>query len=88
MLGFIDGQPVKSEVNVKTQISYTKLDGETGVTLVNGTISDTLQAKRELAAKLDLAAGNTPDAEHEDIDSRLRSHGVDSNSVQHLHLSE
>ena len=34
---------------MKTQITYRKLDGGEGVALVNGSISETPQAKRELA---------------------------------------
>jgi hypothetical protein len=41
---------------MKTQISYRKLDGGDGVALINGSISDLSQAKRELANWLELPA--------------------------------
>lgn len=43
---------------MKTQISYRKLDGSDGVALVNGGISETHQAKQELANWLDLPAAD------------------------------
>jgi len=88
MLRLICGLSAKSEANVKTQISYNKLDGEAGVALVNGTISSTLQAKRELANKLTRSTAAPPADENEDIDARLRELEVDPGSVQHLHISE
>ena len=50
---------------MKTQISYKKLDGDNGVALVNGEVSSTLQAKRELAQKLDAPAVDEPHGEGE-----------------------
>jgi hypothetical protein len=73
---------------MKNQISYTRLSGEHGVTLVGGSISSTLQAKRELANKLDLPHVNTPAGQDEDVDARLHAAGIDPSSVQHLHISE
>ena len=74
---------------MKTQISYKKLDGGSGVTLVNGEISSNLQAKRELANKLSLpAVDQSYDIRGEDIDGRLRHSGIDPESVEHLHISE
>lgn len=74
---------------MKTQISYKKLDGRNGVTLVNGEISSNLQAKRELANKLSLpAVDQSDDIRGEDIDGRLRHSGIDPESVEHLHISE
>lgn len=74
--------------DVKTQISYKKLDGDTGVALVNGEVSTTLQAKRELARTLDAPAVDEAHGEGEDIDARLRNFGIEPGSVQHLHISE
>lgn len=74
--------------DVKTQITYKKLSGGNGVALVDGEISSTLQAKRELAAKLELPAIDQNYGQHEDIDARLRNFGIDPDSVQHLHISE
>ncbi|WP_447990849.1 hypothetical protein [Achromobacter spanius] len=73
---------------MKTQISYRKLDGGDGVALVNGSISDATQAKRELANWLELPARDDADEAQEDLDGRLRLGGIDPNSVQFHHISE
>ena len=73
---------------MKTQITYRKLDGSDGVALVNGGISDTRQARQELANWLDLPAVNDPAADREDVDGRLRQGGIEPGSVQFNHVSE
>ena len=73
---------------MKTHITYRKLDGSEGVALVDGGISDTLQAKRELANWLDLPEVNDPAADREDIDGRLRHGGIVPDSVEFNHISE
>ena len=73
---------------MKTQISYRKLDGADGVALVNGSISDLSQAKRELANWLELPATDVADEAQEDLDSRLRLGGIEPGSVQFNHISE
>lgn len=72
---------------MKTQITYRKLDGSDGVALVNGGISDTQQAKQELANWLDLPA-DTAGAARDDADGRLRSGGIEPASVEFNHISE
>ncbi|CAB3736049.1 MULTISPECIES: hypothetical protein [Achromobacter] len=73
---------------MKTQISYRKLDGADGVALVNGDISDTLQAKRELANWLDLPTVENGAAEAARVDQRLQQGGIAPESVQFHHISE
>ncbi|MVW80191.1 hypothetical protein GOQ28_14800 [Bordetella sp. 02P26C-1] len=73
---------------MKTQISYTKLNGDKGMALVNGSISSDLQAKRELAYKLELLIVDEPHGELENIDARLRTFGIDPGSVKYQHISE
>ncbi|MEN4922017.1 hypothetical protein ABE485_25350 [Achromobacter spanius] len=73
---------------MKTQITYRKLDGSEGVALVNGGISDTRQARQELANWLELPAVNDPVADREDVDGRLRQGGIEPGSVQFNHISE
>jgi hypothetical protein len=72
---------------MKTQITYRKLDGSDGVALVNGGISDTQQAKQDLANWLDLPA-DAAGANREDIDGRLRRGGIEPGSVEFNHISE
>ncbi|MGV2863133.1 hypothetical protein [Achromobacter sp. ESBL13] len=73
---------------MKTQISYRKLDGDDGVALVNGGISETLQAKRELANWLELPEGGSASTEEQQVDSRLKQGGIAPESVQFNHISE
>ncbi len=73
---------------MKTEISFEKIDGGNGVALVVGTITSDLQAKRELAAKLDLPLVDTPSGEKEDIDARLRNGGIAPASIKFNHISE
>lgn len=72
---------------MKTQISYRKLDGSEGVALVNGGISETQQARQELANWLDLPEAKTA-GNPDDVDARLRGGGIDPASVEFNHISE
>ncbi|CZZ89180.1 Uncharacterised protein [Bordetella ansorpii] len=67
---------------MKTQISFKQLDGDDGVALVNGNITNPQEAKRILASKLDLPG------EQEDIDARLKRGGIDPASIRTTHVSE
>ncbi|MFD4839886.1 hypothetical protein ACFWP0_20450 [Achromobacter sp. NPDC058515] len=73
---------------MKTQISFKKTDGSDGVALLDGDASSILQAKRELANKLDLPAVGPTSGEREDIDARLRHGGIDPDSLKINHVSE
>ncbi|KAG1376310.1 hypothetical protein G6F57_012767 [Rhizopus arrhizus] len=73
---------------MKTQITYRKLDGGESVALVNGSISETMQAKRELANWLELPSMTSGDGVQEDLDGRLRQGGIAPESVQFNHISE
>lgn len=73
---------------MNTQITYQKLDGRNGVALVNGDISDTLQAKRELANWLELPEASGSAAGRDDVDGRLRNGGIAPESVKFNHISE
>lgn len=73
---------------MKTQISFKQLDGDDGVALVNGNITDPAEAKRELAAKLSLPPASAAQGQHEDIDARLKQGGIDPASVRTQHISE
>ena len=73
---------------MKTQITYRKLDGGEGVALVNGSISETPQAKRELANWLEQPSQDSRDGAQEDIDGRLRQGGIAPESIQFNHISE
>ncbi|WP_312996024.1 hypothetical protein [Achromobacter animicus] len=73
---------------MKTQISYRKLDGSDGVALVNGGISDSQQAKQELANWLDLPATDAAGGNPDDVDGRLRRGGIEPGSVEFNHISE
>ncbi|WP_144630476.1 hypothetical protein [Bordetella genomosp. 13] len=68
---------------MKTQISYSQLDGDQGVALVNGDIGDGEQAKQELANKLGL-----PAVAGQDQNTRLKNGGIDPASVKATHISE
>jgi hypothetical protein len=73
---------------MKTQISFKKTDGSDGVALLDGDASSTLQAKWELANKLDLPDIAASAGQDEDIDARLRLGGIDPNSIKVNHISE
>ena len=73
---------------MKTEISFKKTDGSAGVALMDGSISTALQAKRELAAKLDLPLVDAPYDQGEDIDARLRHAHIVPESVRFYHVSE
>lgn len=73
---------------MKTQITYRKLDGSDGVALVNGGISETQQAKQELANWLELPDAGGSAAGREDVDGRLRRGGIAPESVKFNHISE
>ncbi len=73
---------------MKTQITYRKLDGSDGVALVNGGISETQQAKQELANWLELPEASGSAAGRDDVDGRLRNGGIAPESVKFNHISE
>lgn len=71
---------------MKTQISFKKTDGSDGTALVNGAISSVLETKRALANALSLPTAGSEG--QDDVDSRLRSGGIDPDSVTPHHISE
>ncbi len=73
---------------MKTQISFTKKDGGQGLALVDGGVDDPLEARRELAAALNLPQGKTPGGDVDDVDSRLRAAGIDPASVSTVPVVE
>ncbi|MBU4609767.1 hypothetical protein IMZ29_04150 [Achromobacter sp. GG226] len=73
---------------MKTQISYTKTDGGTGVALVDGAVDDPLEAKRELAAALNLPEDVNNTGNVTEVDARLRAGGVQPESVSTVPVSE
>ncbi|KRC82946.1 hypothetical protein D3C87_948640 [compost metagenome] len=73
---------------MKTQISFKKTNGSDGVALLDGDASSILQAKRELANKLDLPAAGSSSSETEALDARLRHGGIDPDSLKIHHVSE
>lgn len=73
---------------MKTQISYTKTDGGTGVALVDGAVDDPLEAKRELASALNLPEGADNNGDIAEVDTRLRAGGVQPESVTTVPVSE
>lgn len=73
---------------MKTQISFKKTNGSDGVALLDGDASSILQAKRELANKLDLPAVDSIAGESAALDTRLRQGGIDPDSLKIHHVSE
>jgi len=73
---------------MKTQISFRSLAGGQGVALVNGLISNDLQAKNELANFKNLPLGKTNSGQQGDIDSRLKHGDIDPDSITFMHISE
>lgn len=73
---------------MKTRISFKKIDGSDEVIAVDGNISSTLQAKRELAAKLDLPLIDMQSGQGEDIDARLLHGRIAPKSVEFAPISE
>lgn len=73
---------------MKTQIQFKKTDGSEGVALIDGSVSSVLQAKRELAAKLDLPPVDAADGEHEDVDAQLFRGDIEPDSIIFDQLGE
>ncbi|WP_442592897.1 hypothetical protein ACSBPU_15530 [Parapusillimonas sp. JC17] len=73
---------------MKTQIQFKKMDGSEGVALIDGPVSSVLQAKRELAAKLDLPRVDAADGEHEDVDAQLYRGDIEPDSIIFDQLGE
>ena len=71
---------------MKAQLQYKKTDGTDGVALMPTAITEIEEAKRELAAKLDLpeVGDNTGD----DLDARLRQADIVPESIVINQLSE
>lgn len=72
---------------MKAQIQYKKTDGSDGIALTSSAVTSLVQAKKDLAAKLDLPVINDRLGE-EDIDARLRQGSIDPDSVIFSQLSE
>ena len=72
---------------MKTQIQYTKDDGEHGIALIHGPVSRLDQAKQELANQLNLPDESSPDNPAE-LDARLRNGGIDPSSIIFDQISE
>ena len=73
---------------MKTQIRYKKNDGGDAVALVEGPVSDIVQAKRELAAKLDLPDADQAANELDALDMRLQRDGIVPSSISFDQISE
>lgn len=73
---------------MKTQVSFRKTDGSEGVALLDGDASSTLQAKEELANKLQLPAANQALNREDSVNARLKQGGIDPLSVKANHVSE
>lgn len=72
---------------MKAQIQYKKVDGTDGVALMHSAITSMEEAKRELAAKLDLP--ETPAGIGEDaLDARLRQADILPESIFFSQISE
>lgn len=71
---------------MKAQIQYKKTDGTDGVALMPSAITSMDEAKRELAAKLDLPEVHGPDGD--DLDARLRQGNIVPDSIFFSQLSE
>ena len=72
---------------MKAQIQYRKTDSSEGIALTASAVTSTVQAKQDLAAKLNLPiveSGN----EEADIDARLRKGNIDPESISFSQLSE
>ena len=72
---------------MKTQIQYTRDDGENGIALIHGPVSSLEQAKQELANQLNLPEDSNPDDPAE-LDARLRHGGIDPASIIFDQISE
>jgi hypothetical protein len=72
---------------MKTQIQYTKSDGDNGVALIHGPVTNLEQAKQELANKLNLPDDSSP-KDPADLDARLRRGGIDPATVVFDQISE
>lgn len=73
---------------MKTHIQFKKVDGSDGIALIEGSTTDALQAKKDLAAKLRLPHVDGRHGEHEDIDSRLRLGNIDPASITFSQVAE
>lgn len=73
---------------MKTQISFRKTNGSDGVALLDGDASSPLQAKEELANKLELPAINDSPNREDNVNARLQQAGIDPHSIQVNHVSE
>ncbi len=73
---------------MKTQIQFTRSDGDHGVALIHGPVASLEQAKRELANALDLPASDDLPTDQEDLDARLRHGGIVPASITFDQLSE
>lgn len=71
---------------MKAQIQYKKTDGTDGVALMPSAITSMEEAKRELAAKLNLPQMEGLDLE--DVDARLRQGDIVPESIVVNQLSE
>ena len=71
---------------MKAQIQYKKTDGSDGVALMPSAITSMEEAKRELAAKLNLPEVAGPSGD--DVDARLRQGDIVPDSVFFSQLSE
>jgi hypothetical protein len=73
---------------MKTQIRYKKTDGSDAIALIEGPVSDIIQAKRELAAKLDLPDTDEHLDDNANLDARLRHGAIEPSSVLFDQISE
>ena len=71
---------------MKTQIQFTKHDGDNGVALIHGAVTSREQAKQSLANKMNLPELDGSDEQA--LDSRLRNGGIDPASITFDQLSE
>jgi len=71
---------------MKTQIQFTKIDGDNGVALIHGAVTSLGQAQQDLANKL-----NLPDIDasgEQALNTTLRNGGIDPTSITVDQLSE
>lgn len=73
---------------MKTQISFIKTDGGTGIALVDGAVDDPLEAKRALAAALNLPEDVDNTGDVSEVEARLRAGGVQPDSITTTPVSE
>jgi hypothetical protein len=73
---------------MKTQIQFKQEDGDNGIALIHGPVTSLAEAKQELANKLNLPDVASSSSGQDGIDARLRSGGINPDSITFDQLSE